>query len=117
MGRRRTRRPQPRHRPRSEHGRLRLLRPHPLRLAPSRSRLPRTAAEQWHALHHIGPGYQAPGDLVSFQGSGGSPNHPGHVDLVLDTNRMIETLRTGLRVRISRYTTRQDITGYARPRS
>ncbi|WP_165960053.1 C40 family peptidase [Nonomuraea longispora] len=79
--------------------------------------LPRTAAEQWHALRHIGPGYRAPGDLVFFQGSGGGPNHPGHVGLVRDTDRMIEAPRTGLRVRISRYTVRQDIIGYARPGS
>lgn len=79
--------------------------------------LPRTAAEQWHALPHIRPGYQAPGDLVFFQGSGGGPNHPGHVGLVLDANRMIEAPGTGSRVRVSRYTTRRDILGYARPGS
>ncbi|PZG17701.1 hypothetical protein C1I98_38590 [Spongiactinospora gelatinilytica] len=77
--------------------------------------LPRIAADQWHALPHIPPGQQAPGDLVFFQSSGGGPDDPGHVGLVLDANRMIEAPGTGLNVRISRYTTRQDLTGYARP--
>lgn len=78
--------------------------------------LPRTAAEQWHALARVPPGQRAPGDLVFFQGSGGGPNHPGHVGLVLDAERMIEAPRTGLRVRVSRYTARGDIVGYGRPR-
>lgn len=79
--------------------------------------LPRTAAEQWHALPHIPAGHQAPGDLVFFQGSDGGPNHPGHVGLDLDADRMIEAPGTGSQVRVSRYTTRRDIIGYARPSS
>lgn len=77
--------------------------------------IPRTTGEQWQALAHIPPGRQAPGDLVFFQGSDGGPDHPGHVGLVLDADRMIEAPRTGLLIRISRYTDRQDIIGYARP--
>ncbi|SDL63848.1 NlpC/P60 family protein [Nonomuraea jiangxiensis] len=77
--------------------------------------LPRTTEEQWRAIPHVPPGRQAPGDLVFFQGSGGGSDRPGHVGLVLDSYRMIEAPRTGARVRISRYTTRRDLVGYARP--
>ncbi|WP_185844754.1 bifunctional lytic transglycosylase/C40 family peptidase [Nonomuraea sp. WAC 01424] len=77
--------------------------------------LPRTTVEQWHAVPHIPPGRQQPGDLVFFQGSDGGPNRPGHVGLVLDSDRMIEAPRTGTRIRISRYTIRRDLVGYARP--
>ncbi|MEV5556319.1 NlpC/P60 family protein [Nonomuraea wenchangensis] len=77
--------------------------------------LPRTAEEQWQAIPHVPPGRQAPGDLVFFQGSGGGPGRPGHVGIVLDAGRMIEAPRTGLRVRISSYSAREDIIGYGRP--
>ncbi|NRQ30651.1 C40 family peptidase [Nonomuraea sp. NN258] len=77
--------------------------------------IPRTSGEQWQALTHVPPDRRAPGDLVFFQGADGSANYPGHVGLVLDTERMIEAPRTGLRVRVSRYTTRRGIIGYARP--
>ncbi|MFC4118536.1 NlpC/P60 family protein [Nonomuraea zeae] len=79
--------------------------------------LPRTTTEQWRALPHVRPGEQLPGDLVFFQGADGGPDHPGHVGLVLDGDRMIEAPRTGERIRVSSYTDRQDIVGYARPMS
>ncbi|GGT43837.1 C40 family peptidase [Nonomuraea spiralis] len=79
--------------------------------------IPRTTVEQWQALVHVPPGHQASGDLVFFQGFDGGPNRPGHVGLVLDAHHMIEAPRTGLRVRISRYTEREDIIGYGRPSS
>lgn len=59
--------------------------------------LPRTAEEQWQTIPHVPPGHQAPGDLVFFQGSGGGPDHPGHVGLVLGPDRMIEARAPALR--------------------
>ncbi|MEV4808038.1 bifunctional lytic transglycosylase/C40 family peptidase [Nonomuraea sp. NPDC049421] len=77
--------------------------------------LPRTAEDQWLAIPHVPPDHRAPGDLVFFQGSDGAPGRPGHVGLVIDGDRMIEAPRTGATVRISHYTTRRDLVGYARP--
>jgi len=77
--------------------------------------LPRTAADQWHTLHHIPPGQQAPGDLIFFRGADGSPSNPGHVGLIVDAQRMIEAPHTGLNVRVSQWTQRRDLIGFGRP--
>ncbi|MFC9973855.1 NlpC/P60 family protein [Spirillospora sp. NPDC127200] len=77
--------------------------------------LPRTSQEQWRALPHVPAGQQAPGDLVFFEGSGGSATAPGHVGLVIAPGRMVEAPRTGLKVRVASITGRSDLVGYARP--
>ncbi|GAB3275132.1 hypothetical protein GCM10027589_00050 [Actinocorallia lasiicapitis] len=77
--------------------------------------LPRIAADQWHALPHVPPGQEAPGDLVFFRSSTGTPTNPGHVGLILDAQHMIEAPRTGLTIRITPWTTRHDLIGVARP--
>lgn len=77
--------------------------------------IPRTTGQQWSTLPHVPVGHQAPGDLVFFAGSDGSSSSPGHVGLVIASDRMIEAPHTGVSVRIAVIHTRSDLVGYARP--
>lgn len=62
--------------------------------------IPRTSEEQWASLHHVS--VPVPGDLVFFTGSSIDPP-PGHVGLVISSNKMIEAYGAGVPVRVSSF--------------
>lgn len=81
-------------------------------------KLPRTAGEQWQAtrkIKQVPVGSEQPGDLVFFV-TVGSVSDPGHVGIVIDSERkkMIEAPFTGQRVGEGSYD-RHDIVGFTRP--
>jgi len=63
----------------------------------------RTSQQQWAAGPRVPPGREQPGDLVFFAGSDGTPQAPGHVDIVIGYGEMIETYAAGYPVRVSAY--------------
>jgi len=65
---------------------------------------------QYSGLPRISGGSEQAGDLVFF----GSPVH--HVGIVIGGDKMIEAPNTGGHVQIKTYSSRHDITGFARPK-
>lgn len=63
----------------------------------------RTSQDQWASERHVS--VPAPGDLVFFAGSDGTPSSPGHVGIVVDPARhtMIDAYASGTYVRYDTY--------------
>jgi cell wall-associated NlpC family hydrolase len=55
----------------------------------------RTSQQQWAGGPRVPFGLQQPGDLVSFSGSDGTPNAPGHVGILLSASEMIDAPYAG----------------------
>jgi peptidoglycan DL-endopeptidase CwlO len=83
--------------------------------------IPRTSQQQWLWGPRIPASQVAPGDLVFFAGSDGTPTAPGHVGLVIGNGQMIEAYATGFPIRISTYGKPtspegdQQVVGFTRP--
>jgi peptidoglycan DL-endopeptidase CwlO len=80
--------------------------------------LPRTTFAMWDlAAPHIQEGQEEPGDLVFFNtGPGSSPDHPGHVGLVIGRGQMVvANCSTCGPVATSSYAGNPTLVGFVRP--
>lgn len=60
--------------------------------------VPRTSEQQWAASQHISRNQLAPGDLVFYAGSDGTPSSPGHVAIYAGDGNIIQAEETGTKI-------------------